>query len=152
MNDLMKRLLVPALWLTAILPAASQPGQDTLAVFSLDEYLQWVVGYHPVARQADILRDQAEAGLRIARGAFDPKWYADWQQKSFDGKNYYNLGESGIKLPTRIGWEIKGAYQIASGDFINPENNLPANGQAILGLRIPLLQGLFTDLPLIQSM
>lgn len=148
MNELivrMKHLLVSVIWLTAILPAASQPSQDTLAVFSLDEYLQWVIGYHPVARQADILRDQAEAGLRIARGAFDPKWYADWQQKSFDGKNYYNLGESGIKLPTRIGWEIKGAYQLASGDYINPENNLPANGQAILGLRIPLLQGMFTD-------
>lgn len=140
-----KYLLAPVIWLAVILPAASQSMQDTQVVFSLDNYLQWVVDYHPMARQANLLRDQAEAGLRIARGAFDPKWYADWQQKSFDGKNYYNLGESGIKLPTRIGWEIKGAYQIASGDYINPENNLPANGQAILGLRIPLLQGMFTD-------
>lgn len=124
---------------------AAQPSADTLLVFGLDEYLQWVIDYHPVSRQANLLRDQAESGLRIARGAFDPKWYADWTYKSFDGKNYYNLGESGIKLPTRLGWEIKGAYKIASGTFLNPENNLPAIGQAVAGIRIPLLQGMITD-------
>jgi outer membrane protein TolC len=123
----------------------AQTSTDTLLVLSLDQYLQWVLEYHPVARQANLFRNQAEAGLRMARGGFDPKWYADWQYKSFDGKNYYNLGESGIKLPTRIGWELKGAYQLASGDFLNPENTLPSAGQAILGLRIPLVQGMFTD-------
>jgi outer membrane protein TolC len=126
-------------------PLRGQEGGDTLLVLSLDEYLDWVAQYHPVARQANLLETEARAGLRIARGAFDPKWYADWQRKSFDGKNYFNLGESGVKMPTRIGWELKGAYQAASGVFLNPENSLPARGQAIFGLSVPLVQGMFTD-------
>lgn len=140
-----KWFLLPVFWAAIVLSVSAKAATDTLAVFTLDEYIQWVVQYHPVAKQANLLRDEAEAGLRIARGAFDPKWYGDWQHKSFDGINYFNLGESGVKLPTRIGWEIKGAYQFASGLYVNPEGTLPDNGQAILGLRIPLLQGMFTD-------
>ncbi len=131
--------------LTSPIVVKSQPIEDTLFVLPLEQYVQWVLRNHPVAQRAGLLGDQAEAGLRIARGGFDPKWYGEWQYKSFDGKNYYNIGESGIKVPTRIGWEIKGAYQFARGTYLNPENTLPKNGQALIGMKIPLLQGMLTD-------
>src|SRR5690606_16653606 len=65
--------------------------------------------------------------------------------KSFDGKNYFNIGEGGVKWPTWYGIEAKLAYNYASGIYLNPENTLPSDGQAVIGLTVPLLQGLFID-------
>ena len=115
------------------------------STLTLDAYLQLVRENHPVARQALLLDRQAEAFMMRARGGFDPKMYGDWERKSFDGKNYFNIGEGGVKLPTWFGIEGKLAYNYTSGVFLNPENKLPANGQAIVGLTIPLLQGLVID-------
>lgn len=123
------------------------------AIFSLGQnqiltseaFLQQVRTQHPAARQANLLSEQARAALLSARGGFDPKLYGDWERKSFDGKNYFNIGEGGLKLPTWFGIEGKLGYNYASGVFLNPENNLPADGQAVLGLTMPLLQGLVID-------
>lgn len=114
-------------------------------LLTLDSYLELVRQNHPMARQAYLLKDQADATLLQARGGFDPKLYGDWERKSFDGKNYFNIGEGGVKLPTWFGVEAKAAYNYTNGIFLNPENNLPSDGQAILGLTVPLLQGMIID-------
>ena len=113
--------------------------------FSLEEYLELVRQNHPMSRQAVLLNEQANANMLKARGGFDPKLYGDWERKSFDGQNYFNIGEGGMKLPTWYGIEGKLGYNWTSGVFLNPENKLPANGQAIVGLKVPLLQGLVID-------
>ncbi|MEO1260223.1 MAG: TolC family protein [Bacteroidota bacterium] len=122
-------------------PNAKAQGQ----AFALEEYLELVRMNHPMSRQALLLSEQANAYMLKAKGGFDPKLYGDWERKSFDGKNYFNIGEGGMKLPTWYGIEGKLAYNWTSGIFLNPENNLPANGQAIVGLKVPLLQGLVID-------
>lgn len=123
--------------------------QFTITLYSqpltLDTYLSHVRQNHPMVRQAVLLSERAEATMLQARGGFDPKLYGDWERKSFDGKNYFNLGEGGLKLPTWYGIEGKLAYNYTSGVFLNPENKLPSDGQAIVGLTVPLLQGMMMD-------
>lgn len=118
---------------------------DTASVFTQDEYFQLIMAYHPLVRQANLLTAEAKANLRMARGGFDPKLFADWQEKSFDGKNYFTIGEGGFKIPTWFGLELKGTFNTTDGVFLNPENNLPAAGQAVAGIKASLGQGLWID-------
>jgi outer membrane protein TolC len=111
----------------------------------LRAFFTWVLEQHPAASRAALLDQESQAALRAARGAFDPKAFADWQQKIFAGTEYYQLGEMGVKAPTWLGLELKGSFTRSGGAFLNPEDRLPGAGQAVLGLRAPLLQGLFWD-------
>ena len=125
--------------------AESMLAQTLDSVLTLQQFLSNIKQEHPVARNAELLLRQAEAQVRQVRGAFDPKLFSDWQQKSFDGKRYYRTGEMGAKVTTQWGMEFKASYTNASGSFLNPEELLPDPGQAVLGLSIPLLNGLFFD-------
>ena len=118
---------------------------DSVRIFTQKAFFSWVLDNHPVARQARLLDTQAEALERLARGGFDPKLYADWSQKSFDKKEYFAIGEGGLKIPTWYGVEAKAAYAISDGLYLNPERNLPDAGQAILGITAPLGRGLVID-------
>lgn len=124
--------------------SAQEPGENPSAL-SLEEFLRSVAAYHPAARNADLVIQQAEANLRMAKGAFDPKAYGIWDQKSFDGKNYFSVGSAGIKVQSAFGVSVKSEFNLARGQFLNPENNLPAEGQAVLGINVPLLNGLLFD-------
>ncbi len=104
-----------------------------------------VLEYHPMARQADLLVEQAEAELLRARGGFDPKIYGDWSGKHFNNKRYFSYSEVGLKIPTWLGIEVKSNYNRASGIFVNPEANLPEQGQLAAGLHWTLGRGLFID-------
>lgn len=104
-----------------------------------------VLTNHPLARQADLNRDQARAALLRARGGFDPKLYADINGKNFNDKTYFQYSEAGFKWPLGLGIELKGNYNLASGDFLNTESKLPKNGQVAAGLSWTLGQGLFID-------
>jgi len=121
------------------------PAQDSTRILTQEAYFQWIQAHHPLVRQANLLTAAASANLLMARGGFDPKITSEVSQKSFDGKNYYTLSESGFKIPTWYGLEVKGLFHTASGININPENTLPAAGQAVLGLKATLGQGLFID-------
>ncbi len=114
-------------------------------LLTLDRFLKEVASYHPAAANARMLQDQAAAGLTYAKGAFDPKLYADWEQKSFDGKNYFTMGSSGLKMQTPYALSLKSEFNIARGQFLNPENKLPSEGQAVVGVSLPLLNGLIID-------
>lgn len=118
---------------------------DTSQVFTLDEYLTWVRMYHPLIQQAGLLDTEAEAKLLKARGGFDPKAFGEYDAKTFDGKNYFRVGEGGIKIPTWYGIDLQVSYTWTDGIFLNPENNLPINGQAVAKIEAPLLQGLLFD-------
>lgn len=125
-------------------PALS--AQDTTAsVLTLQEFLAGVAAYSPLARNARLQQDQAQGALQMARGAFDPKLYADWQQKSFGGKSYYTLGSTGMKVQSPFALSFKSEFNTARGAFLNPEDKLPTAGQALLGANLPLLNGLLID-------
>jgi len=139
----MRHLFFPILLFTTAL--AAQTTSNTLPAFEWPEVRQQVLENHPIARQADLYRDQASASLLRSKGGFDPKAYAEFSSKNFNDKNYYQYTEAGVKLPTWLGLEIKGAYNLASGDFLNAESELPKNGQATFGFNWTLGQGLILD-------
>ena len=51
--------------------------------FSYNEFLGYVKKYHPLAKRAQLEINQAQANLMMARGGFDPKIEADFDQKQF---------------------------------------------------------------------
>ena len=118
---------------------------DTTQIFSLEKYLTWVRAYHPVMQQAGLLENKADARLLEARGGFDPKLFGEYEDKSFDQKNYFRIGEAGLKVPLWFGADVKVAYLWSNGQFLSPEGTLPEVGQAVVGIEVPLLQGLAFD-------
>ncbi|MCC7245921.1 MAG: TolC family protein, partial [Saprospiraceae bacterium] len=101
--------------------------------------------FHPLLQEANLTASFAEDALLRAKGGFDPKTYADYTQKKFNNKTYFQHTETGVKWPIWLGLELKSGYQLASGDFLDPENTLPDQGQASLGIRWSLGQGLLMD-------
>lgn len=124
---------------------ASGLNSSAQKMLSFEEFMSIVKNNHPVAKQAELRLDMADATIREARGAFDPKAQADIAQKYFDGKNYYDLQTAGLKVPTWLGVEVFGGYMDNDGDFLNPQNSTPNNGLWNLGVSVPIGQGLFID-------
>ncbi len=121
----------------------AQSQQDSgKTILTLTAFLNLVKENHPVVKQTFLLNQVAQSELLAAKGGFDPKLYGDYEQKYFDSKNYFTFGEYGIKIPTWYGIEVKGGYNTATGNFLNAENKLPKQGQAIVGVSLPLLQNL----------
>lgn len=112
---------------------------------TLDEYLSLVKTYHPVALQAGIGVDRAFYLRREALGAFDPKLELAQEKKVFNGTNYYDYLMPQVNLPLWYGIDLKGSYTTYSGDFVNPENRVPAAGLGFVGLSVPLGSGLIID-------
>jgi outer membrane protein TolC len=107
--------------------------------------MNWVRKHHPIIQRANLQLQKTPAQMRQARGNFDPKLYGEWDVKAFDKKNYFNFGEGGVKIPTLLGADLKAGYTWSNGVFLNPERNVPANGQAVLGFEVRLLRGLIID-------
>lgn len=116
--------------------------QNTL---SFEEYMTLVEKYHPLVKQANLITDRAEGEIRAARGLFDPKLFHDRTAKDFENKEYFDLQNSGLKVPTWFGVEVKAGYEYNTGKFLNPENNVTDNGLTYLGVSLPILQGFVID-------
>jgi outer membrane protein TolC len=124
-------------------PANGKSNNDSVLVLSPDEYLNVVRKNHPVAKQALLLIDGAEAQLLSARGFFDPSFYFSNQQKTFDGKNYYNYNNAELKVPTWFGIELKAGTENNAGQYANEELTLGQSSYA--GFSIPLAKNLLMD-------
>jgi outer membrane protein TolC len=118
---------------------------DSTTILTMSEYLSILKVYHPIAKQADILTEQAKANLQLARGGFDPILYSDYDRKEFYGKNYYSFFSSEVKIPAWYGIEVKTGYDVAYGLNINPENGIPENGMYYLGISLPVLKNMLMD-------
>jgi outer membrane protein TolC len=117
---------------------------DSSKAMSVDEFYQRILAYHPVAKQAALLSEEARQELRMARGNFDPKIEAAWDRKEFSNKEYYNTLDNVLKIPIWIG-ELKGGYEYNRGTYLNPENSVPSTGLGYAGISVPLGQGLIID-------
>jgi len=132
-------------------------GQDSLSVtdstsLSLEQVLNMTMAFHPVVSQANLLSQDAEANLRMARGGLDPKLQVDYDVKNFKEIEYYDLLTTTFKVPTWIGLDPKAEFVRNQGDnngqFLNDQNSIPADDdfkQLNLGFAIPLGKGLFFD-------
>ncbi len=112
-------------------------------LLSLENTLDIIRKYHPVAKQSGLLVDMAEANLQASRGAFDPSFYTRNGRKTFDNKNYYNYSNPELKIPTWFGINVNAGLENNFGDKINPE--LTPNQSSYLGISFPVLKGLLLD-------
>lgn len=110
-----------------------------------NEFLGFVKKFHPQVKQAELTLSKAQAELLSVRGAFDPKLESAYSQKQYADRNYYTLFNSGFKIPTWYGVELKAAFDNQEGIFLNPENVLPNQGLTSLGVSVPLGQGLWIN-------
>jgi len=74
--------------------------QEKEDILTQQEFIDIVIKYHPIAKQADINIEKAKADILIARGGFDPNATASITQKTFDGIEYYNSVNPEIRIPT----------------------------------------------------
>jgi outer membrane protein TolC len=113
--------------------------QDTVQYFAQNQFFELVKANHPIAQQAGLLDRMAIENLKVAKAGFDPKIKSDWERKQFNDKQYFNIWKSGVNLPTWYGLEVNAGYDVASGEFLNPENYLPKQGVGYLGISANVL-------------
>jgi outer membrane protein TolC len=118
-------------------------GQSTDSTLSQETFLNLVRTFHPVARQASILVDRADANLTTARAGFDPVLSVDAERKTFDGKYYYEHVNPELRIPTWYGVEFAGGLERNLGDLLNPE--LSRGRSSYLGVSIPIAKNLLMD-------
>ncbi|MBN7816693.1 TolC family protein [Algoriphagus pacificus] len=137
----MRSIIFTILLGLSFFPAFSQEG-DTL---KYDTFMDWVINYHPVATQADIVLTMGEMEVRTARGGFDPLIYGNLDKKSYSETIYYDKREAGISIPTWAGIELNGSFEQNSGYYLNPESTVPSDGLFSAGAAVNLGQGLILD-------
>ena len=132
-------------FLTTFQIVSAAPADTTIRVLSVSEFMEIVKNYHPVAKQAQLILEQAKAKLLIARGGWDPDLYSNYKNKTYDGANYYSYFESKISVPVWYGIEVNTGYDLVNGQNINVENKLPSNGLGYLGISVSLLKNVLLD-------
>lgn len=128
-------------WL--ILLTVMVQAQDTTRIFSFNDLVSVVKLYHPVARQASIRINIAQAELQEARGAFDPVAGFDAANKTFDGRNYYRYNNASLIVPTWYGVELQAGIEYLGGSDTDPTETLGKTSYA--GISIPLAKNLLMD-------
>lgn len=113
-------------------------------IFTAKEYME-VVKSHPIFSKAELLMRSAESEKRMAKGGFDPKLEGQWDQKRYDGKNYYAVGGGKLKVPTWFGIDLEAGYDQSSGIFLDDSDELPARGLWNAGISVPLGKGFMID-------
>jgi len=113
--------------------------------FTLAEYYRLVKETNPIAKQATLIESRGAFAVREARGAFDPKLVSDYDAKQFEDKNYYDVWNSYVKIPTLLNIDLKAGYERNSGIFLNPERNVPSTGLYYAGVSVPVGEGLFVN-------
>ena len=116
-------------------------------MLSLDEFFQVVLLNHPVARQAYLLGDLAEAELRLARGNFDPKLKSAFAIKEFgeDNTTYYNTWDSKLEVPLWVPADLNVGYEQNRGEYLNDELANTEEGLIYAGVSVPVGRGLMID-------
>ena len=114
-------------------------------VLTFEEYLAFVKQYHPVARQAGLKLNMAEAELLRARGGFDPKIEVDYDRKEFKNTEYYDILNSTFKIPTWYGIELKANFEQNQGVYLNPQRTVPQDGLFSAGVSVDVGQGMFIN-------
>lgn len=121
---------------------------DSTRAFTLDNLYELILKNHPTAKQVELLSEVARQEIRLARGNFDPKIEAQLVSKQLNGKDYYDIFNSSLKLPTWIPIDPTIGIDRNKGIYLNPERYIDNEfnyQQFYAGISIPLGRGLFTD-------
>lgn len=123
--------------------AGAQTPADAPTVFTLQAFIDVVRSFHPLVKQAQLDVEMAKAARLSARGGFDPAFYLSSEQKTFDGKNYFQYTNPELKVPTWYGIEVKAGLENNSGLFTSDE--LTLGKSSYLGISVPLAKNLLMD-------
>ncbi|WP_298413212.1 hypothetical protein, partial [Hydrotalea sp.] len=108
-------------------------------VFSLNNYLQGVKQYHPIARVANLFIQGAEAEIRSAKGEFDPNILYTNYQKTFNSTNYFYYNNTELKIPLPIGIDVKAGVEDNGGNYITRE--VTTGQTSYIGAEVAVLKG-----------
>ena len=140
-------LIITFCFIFILNPLSAKASRDStlLRTLTFKEFYQQIVQNHPIVQQAQLLREEANQGIRIQRGNFDPKLTVDYLRKEFDKKVYYNNFDTKVKVPVWAA-EIYAGFKQNHGVFLNPENFVadPA-GQGLVGISVPISQSLIIN-------
>jgi outer membrane protein TolC len=114
--------------------------QNTLSISNTFDLINQ---YHPIAKQAALKVDMSKAALMSTRGAFDPAFYLNNEQKTFNGKDYFYYSNPELKIPTWYGIEVKAGYENNYGDNLSAESTFGKS--SYIGVSVPLLKDLLID-------
>jgi len=114
-------------------------------LMSLKHFYELVYLNHPLVLRVRLNVDNAKAMQLTAKGNFDPKLFYQFNDKYFNEKNYYQLNNAGLSIPTKYGVDFKTGYENNDGYFLNPENTTPQKGLYYAQISVPLVQGIMTD-------
>lgn len=117
---------------------------DSLQVLTVKDYLFLVTSNHPVVRQSNLLTEQAQMEVRVAKGAFDPKLSSSYYDKFYGGKEYYTNWKNELSVPVYVG-DVKVGYERNQGSNVSAENATPSQGLMSVGYVLPIGNGLLTD-------
>ena len=143
MNSIIKKTSFLLLGLSLIVSCFCQPIITDSQTLSPANFIAIVKAYHPIVKQADINIKKAGAEVTIARGGFDPSLYLTSDQKTLDGKNYYQYNNAELKIPTWYGIEVKAGLDNNDGQYLNREST--AGQISYLGVSVPLIKNLVMD-------
>ncbi len=121
---------------------------DSVRPFTIENFYQLVVLNHPVAKQAQLLSENARQEIRLARGGFDPKLEAQFLTKNYNDKEYYTIANGSLKIPTILPFDPSVGVERNKGAYLNPERYISDEfnyQQFYAGVSIPLGRGLITD-------
>ena len=121
----------------------STQAQDAIKTLNVEQVLQLVRQFHPVARQTAIEIEKSKADITIARAAFDPILSNYIARKTFNGTTYYNDISPEIKIPTWYGIDLFGGLENLSGNRLDPSSTIGKT--SYLGINIPLAKNLVID-------
>ena len=119
--------------------------QELDSSMSIEEFYQLVFSNHPLAKQAELIRERGERELAGSRGYFDPKLVSNYSIKEFDNKTYYDLWDSYVQLPTALNLDFKVGFERNAGYYLNPQNTVPGSGLYYAGVSVPIGNGLFVN-------
>jgi outer membrane protein TolC len=112
---------------------------------SLKQFYELVYLNHPLVLRVRLNVDNAKSMQLAVKGNFDPKLFYQFNDKYFNEKNYYQLNNAGLSIPTKYGVDFKTGFENNDGYFLNPENTTPQKGLYYAQISVPLVQGIMTD-------
>ena len=139
--QLLKYSCIAAITLVCLLPLTTEAQQQQL--FTAETFISLVKATHPVAKQAAISVDKANAEILSAKGGFDPVLDVDASRKTFDGKNYYNYFNPELKVATPLPLDIKTGVEDNGGSYLSSETS--KGKTSYLGVELALGKGFLID-------
>ncbi len=112
---------------------------------TFDSFVTRIKKEHPLALRAGNDKAYGQYLQKAARGNFDPRLSASFENKYFTGTDYYAVGNAELKQPLYTSQYLKAGYLFGQGPYVNPQDYTPVAGLPYLGLQVSLLQGMMLD-------